>query len=67
MTKKELLLKSLELAHEKIEELQTIIDEFSSDYADLQNDLLETNKKLKTLTRLKDLAEIKRKLQEPIQ
>jgi uncharacterized coiled-coil DUF342 family protein len=55
MTKKELLLKSLELAHEKIEELQTIIDDFASDYADLQNDLLETNKKLKTLTRLKNV------------
>ena len=65
MTKKEILLTSLELAHEKIEELKTIIDEFASDYADLQNDLLETQRELKALTQIKHLAEIKRQLQEP--
>jgi len=65
MKQKEILLKSLELAHEKIAELQTIIDEFASDYAELQNDLLETHRELKALRQIKHLSEIKRQLQEP--
>jgi uncharacterized coiled-coil DUF342 family protein len=73
MTKEVILLKALELAHAEIESLKQQVDDLACDYADVQNDLSETQRELKalnpattivqsTLGDIDRLAELKRDL-----